>query len=60
MCPEHLKEESPALPASKVTKDTLEVLNGEHSDKNNDLLRDTIFVVEDKPNLLNINLFNVA
>ena len=46
MCPQHLKEESPALPASRLTKDTLDVLNNEHLNNDNDLLKDTIFVVE--------------
>ena len=47
MCKDHKGTESPALPASRLSKETLQILNAEHVDSDSAALHDTLFVIEE-------------
>ena len=47
MCKEHKGTETPALPASRLTKESLELLNKEHVNSDSDALHDTLFIIEE-------------
>ena len=47
MCPEHCGEETPAVAASKLSKDSLDLLNEEFASRQGEARKDSIFVVEE-------------